>query len=283
MTSIKPNFIGIGAQKCASTWLYKMLDAHPESGVSEKKEIDFFSKFYDHGYQWYESQFAHCVGLKAVGEISPSYLCDPSAPGRIKKYAPDIKILLSVRDPIERLLSNHRHEVRAGHLASDDLSVASGIANNPMYIEQGLYAKHLEHWLQHFSRDQLCVVLMEDVKADPEGAARQVYEFLGLDAGFVPEKPAEKYNRSFANRSRSLARVKDSVYSATRSPALNWLWELGKATGLRSVYRSANTVASDVVIPELDAATHEKLQGLFAADVDKLACIIDRPLEQWLK
>ncbi|HET7203585.1 MAG TPA: sulfotransferase, partial [Steroidobacteraceae bacterium] len=246
----RPTYVGIGAQKCASTWLHRILAEHPQVAVPAEKEIDFFSYRYDHGFQWYERCFADAGRASlARGEISPSYFCEPSVPARIERYAPDVKILLSLRDPVQRALSNHRHEVRVGHLTGRDLSFEAGLANNPMYVEQGLYATHLKRWLRHFPREQIHVVLMEDVEAGPAGVCRTVYRFLGVDDGYVPSGLRERYNRSFLSRSRWLTRVKDSVYASTRVPGLRWAWDTAAGLGLRSIYRGINEVSSDDLIP----------------------------------
>ena len=78
----KPNFVGIGAQKCASTWIYQILSDHPDVSLSTKKEIDFFSYRYHHGSLWYEKHFPDKPGATATGEVSPSYFHEPAVPSR---------------------------------------------------------------------------------------------------------------------------------------------------------------------------------------------------------
>lgn len=77
---MKPNFIGIGAQKCASSWLYDILADHPEAAVSATKELDFFSYHYERSYAWYERQFPEKLGAKAIDEITPSHFNEDAAP-----------------------------------------------------------------------------------------------------------------------------------------------------------------------------------------------------------
>ena len=107
--------------------------------MPQVKEVDFFSYRYDHGYQWYERCFQSAKPARARGEISPSYFAEPAVPGARRAIsAPTPKSCCRLRDPVERALSNHRHEVRVGHLTGADLSFETGLANNPMYVEQGL-------------------------------------------------------------------------------------------------------------------------------------------------
>src|SRR5918993_382064 len=180
VTAQRPTYVGIGAQKCASTWLHRILESHPEVSVPEVKEADFFSYHYDRGFQWYQRCFAtapESSQVRARGEISPSYFCEPAVPERVARYMPGAKIMVSLRDPVERALSNHRHDVKQRHLTGDDLSFERGLSNNPMYVEQGLYATHLKRWLQYFPRERILVVLMDEVAADPRAVCRSVYRF----------------------------------------------------------------------------------------------------------
>jgi hypothetical protein len=270
----RPTYVGIGAQKCASTWLHLILAEHPEVAVPAIKEIDFFSYHYDHGYQWYERCFRSAKPARARGEISPSYFSDPAVPERIARYLPEAKILLSLRDPVERALSNHRHEVRVGHLTGPDLSFESGLKNNPMYVAQGLYATHLQNWLRHFASAKILVVLMEDIEADPQAVCAKVYRFLGVD---------DRHNSSFVNRWSPLGAVKDAVYGATRLPGLRHLWDAAAGAGLRSLYRGINNVPSSAVIPPPDAQTLHELREQFAPEVRELEKMIGRSLTAWLE
>ena len=279
---MKPTFVGIGAQKCASTWLYGILKEHPEVCVGPEKEINFFSHHYDHGYQWYESQFGRCGSAKSAGEISPSYFSEPSVPARVRDYMPSARILVTLRDPVQRAQSQHRHEIRLGYFAGDDLSFEAGLENNPMYTEQGLYATHLKRWLEHFPAEQIHVVLMEEVKGDPLAVARGVYDFLGVDATFEPECLTRHFNPSFANRYRLLANIKDSLYRVTRQPAFRWLWSMGDMLGLKALYRRVNRKPSNSVIPEAGEQTLACLREQFAPEVRELSGLIDKPLDDWL-
>lgn len=278
----RPTYVGVGAQKCASTWLHRILAPHPQVRVPGVKEVDFFSYRYDRGYQWYESCFPpRQEQHRASGEISPSYFCDPCVPERVARYAPEARIILSLRDPVERALSNHRHEVRAGHLTGSDLSFERGLANNPMYVEQGLYAKHLRGWLRYFSQEQVLVVLMDDVAADPASVTRRVYRFLGIDESFEPEEMRGRFNRSYATRSQSVAELKDSVYTLSRTLGLRWAWQLAAVLGARALYRGINTTPSEAVIPPPKAETIAELRRTFEPDLVELEALLGRPLASW--
>lgn len=278
---MKPTFIGIGAQKCASTWLYRILGEHPDVAVSTVKEVDFFSYRFDHGYQWYERHFEHGTNARAIGEISPSYFCDEDTPARIKDYLPDAKILVSFRDPVERAVSNHKHEVRVGHYTGPDFSFDAGLRNNPMYLEQGKYATYLKRWLMHFPREQILVVFQEDVESKPLEVAREVYRFVGVNADYTPVGLRERFNPSFGIKRRWLADLKDSLYQVTRSPSLRWLWDGAASLGFKKLYRSTNTVTAEQALPPMSAEQKAALRRLFAAEVAELEQLLGCSLAHW--
>jgi hypothetical protein len=279
----RPTFLGIGAQKCASTWLHRILAAHPQVTVPTQKEVDFFSYRYDRGYQWYERQIGELVAAApARGEISPSYFHEPAVPARVARYVPDARILVSLRDPVERALSNHRHEVRAAQITGD-VSFEAGLANNPMYLEQGLYATHLRRWLRHFPRERVLVLLAEDVARDPLGASREVFRFLGIDEQLTLGEVRERYNASYVPRSRGLGRVKDALYGATRLPATRWAWDVAAGLGLRSLYRRVNHAPVAAVLPPPRPETLAALRARFEPEVRDLEVLLGRPLQGWLQ
>jgi hypothetical protein len=204
-------------------------------------------------------------------------------PERVASYLPEARIVVSLREPVERALSNHRHEVRQGNLKGDDLSFERGLRNNPMYVEQGLYAKHLKRWLRFFPRDQVLVVLMDDVEADPRRVCRTVYQFLGVDETFVPTDFDARHNGSYATRSAALTRLKDTAYAVTRAPGLRWTWEVAARAGLKPLYHGMNVVPSEAVIPPAQPDTLAQLRDRFEPEIRELETLLERPLTTWLR
>jgi len=109
-TSNYPTYIGIGAMKSATTWLSECLRYHPEIFISSPKEIHFFSINYDKGMNWYLKHFNKSSNYKSKGEFSVSYLSHPEASKRIKKNLGEIKLLVSLRNPVERFISHYKYE-----------------------------------------------------------------------------------------------------------------------------------------------------------------------------
>jgi hypothetical protein len=150
-----------------------------------------------------------------------------------------------------------------------------------MYVEQGLYATHLRHWLRHFPRERVLVLLAEDIARDPVGASQQVFRFLGVDDRVRPDEAHGRYNASFVPRSRLLGSFKDAVYGATRLPGLRWAWDAAADLGLRSVYRGINHAAANAAIPPPRPETLEALRARFAPEVLALEDLLGRSLQGW--
>ena len=113
------DFIGIGVQKSATTWMYSMLTSHPEikgaKGGLKNKEVNFFNRSYFLGFDWYNNKFE--FGDHIVGEFSTLYFPECSVPERVYKYNPDIKLILIVRNPIDRAFSQHKFQFMKNRLS----------------------------------------------------------------------------------------------------------------------------------------------------------------------
>lgn len=278
------NFIGIGAQKCASTWLHDNLVGHPAVAMpAETKELDYFSCRYDFGRQWYESHFDAAPGVVARGEVSPSYLHNPGVVTRVADYNPHMRILLIVRDPIDRAISNHKHEVRIGHLRGPDLSFEFGLQNNPAYVEQGMYARHLRRWLSRFPSRQVLVLGFDDVVADPEQVYASACRFLRIDGAVTPPSLFGKSNESYLNRHGWLEKGKNGLRSLLRSAGLGRAWERLGDAGLRDRYRQYNRQAPEQFIPAPLPDTLSSLKETFSPDVEDLRALTGLPTDSWLQ
>lgn len=273
-----PTLIGIGAQKCASSWLHMALGAHPMIGVATPKELDFFSYHYDRGGRWYRGFFRDCADRPVRAEISPSYLHDPRAPGRAARFDPGLGILVALRDPVARAFSNHLHEIRKGHIPP--CSFADGLCNNPAYLEQSLYARHLDRWLDAFPRARLHLCLTEDIAADPMAAARDLYAFAGM-----PDAPsdllAEQRNVSDQPRWPRLRRALRRGGDGLRR--LGYEHQLARIKALPPVDRllAANSRNLADLVPPMDADSRARLEERLAPDLDRLAALLGRDSLPW--
>lgn len=277
---MKPTFIGIGAQKAATSWLHGVLGNHPDVFVSEPKELDFFSYYFDRGYEWYERFFADGADKLHRGETSPSYLYNPTVAARARAYAPDLKVIAILRDPVSRAFSNHLHEIRKGHLRGSEL-FEDGLANNPCYVEQGLYAKHLSVWFDVFPREQILVLLSEEIDKDPATQLDKVYAFLGVRALAPDEAALGRAHESVGVRNEAVGALLRNTRQAIRRAGFGGaLRRVKRLPGVDTVLR-LNRRDLRREIPPMEASTRKALQATFASDTLRLPALIGRPDLPW--
>ena len=275
----KPTMIGIGAQKCASSWVHAALGVHPQIGVSDPKEIDFFSYYFDRGYEWYESHFAHAANCPVRFEASPSYFYDPRTPERVRAYDPAMKILLILRDPVNRAYSNHLHEIIKGHIGP--INFAEGLANNPAYIDQGRYATHLSRWLSAFPRRQILVLLAEEIADDPQTAASQAYGFAQVDTSFTSAVVKERRNESDRARLPFLRHSLRAGGTILRKLGMEERLATVKRSGPVARLMKTNSIDLRKDVPPMDANSRAHLQKEFCTELVALAKMLDRAALPW--
>jgi hypothetical protein len=223
---IKPDFLIIGAQKAGTTWLWRMLQQHPDTDLPKKKEIHFFgsSELYRKGKDQYYGHFAKLDRSKVIGEASTTYFYDnvpywynessklevdhtlPTIPELITTELPDIKILVILRDPVHRAISAYYHFMRGEYwmhkgAVSPLLGLRETAIQHPKMriLEYGYYARYLKLWSKYVPKDRMRVLILEeDVRQHPEKVMREVYEFLDLDPQFQPEDLRKRAHKSWS-------------------------------------------------------------------------------------
>jgi hypothetical protein len=182
-----PDFVGIGVQKAGTTWWFELLLTHPDvsSHRGIHKERHFFDRFGARSMQpsdivQYHGWFPHRTGT-ITGEWTPDYMAYPWVPPLLKRAAPDARLLVLLRDPVERFRSGLAHDERAG-MARDGRVIADA-------VQRGFYHRALEEWLAHFDAEQLLVLQFERCVADPSTQLDRTLHHLGLDRArsMVPE------------------------------------------------------------------------------------------------
>lgn len=189
-----PDYIIVGTQKGGTTSLHHYVTGHPQVGRGRGKEIHFFSWKYDKGLDWYLARFPSDGEAMVVGEASTSYLCHPEAPARVRRVLPDVKLIVLLRNPVDRAYSQYQMNVRKGYealtfedalaaepqrLCSAD-SMSATLWRYSSYATRGLYAEQLEWWLDEFPREQLLVLQSETLFERPAECLREALAFLGL-------------------------------------------------------------------------------------------------------
>lgn len=241
-----PDYLVIGTKRGGTTSLAAYLYGHPSVTPLfpqrlAPKGVRYFDEHYDRGERWYRSHFATVVARgsvhrprKLAGESTANYLFHPRAAERAAHAAPDAKILVLVRDPVERAWSHWRERSRLGveTLSFDDaLDAEEGrlgdaraelaanprslvpLASNFAYRAQGCYADLLPAWFAQFPQEQILVVVSEDLYADPAGTYGRVLAFVGLDPFDLGQYEAKNYHAPLASMELASRTALETFYA----------------------------------------------------------------------
>ena len=250
-----------------------------ERGSSETRNQGLVENWTD-----YLRLFEGVRGERAVGEASVSYLWSKTAAREIAKVNPAAKIVLVLRDPAERAFSQYLHYLSDGHAAHTfrEHLARTGArtsgregAMGPYYpfLEFGMYAEQVERFRAYFPADQVRVWLYEDTIAAPEGFLREVFGFLGVDAGFVPDTS----KRHYAMEIPKAVGVTQALRKLGLMRMLRDIMPQGLRPGLkRLVYRRPGTVM-------LSAEDRRWLVQYYRKDVERLEGVLGRDLAGWMR
>jgi hypothetical protein len=272
----KPDFIGPGAQKAATSWIHACLYEHPQIYMPGGKEIHFFSRHYAKGFQWYENHFRRCRPDQLAGEFSPTYLYDPKTPQRLAEWNPEVKLIICLRNPVERTISAYRYAVKMGEIPPER-DFAEVIRRKPAYLHHSRYKEQLDRYLQYFPREQLLILLYEDIAKDPYEFIQNIYRFLRIDWQFRPSLLDNKVNESVGvPRFRSLNRIKQNVAASLRNAGLEKLvWRVAQSNLAEAFTRLNRKKTARKSIPK---ELNGELCNLFAAEAQALAQFLQRDL-----
>jgi hypothetical protein len=277
-----PNFLIIGDLKAASSSLHDYLKQHPKIFMSEPKELRYFSFNPENDYHnrvrttvartWddYLRYFSACGDAIAVGEASPNYLRTPGTAARIKASLPHVKLIVSLRNPADRLYSLYQMSIRRGsaHIPFDQ----QAFQGSACWIKGNYFWLDLKAYFDLFDREQIKVVLFEDLVNDAVSVSRSIYRFLGVDDSFTPKIVVHNFGgvpksrlmyASFNGARRALKRF-------IKPPdSLKALWTATKGRFLRKTV--------------MDRKLRQQILDVFRDDILRTQELIDRDLTGWLK
>ena len=192
-----PDFFVIGAQKAGSTYLLQCLAEHPQIYMPPAEVAFFEDSLYDpQRLDWFEKHFDPAKPGQVVGVKRPNLLGRPECPERLDRHMPDLKLVVVLRHPIQRAVSGYFHYMKTGFLpvrpveeGLQDLLAGkhpTGYPRADEVLEFGLYHKHLLSYQRKFPAERMHITLLDDLKPDPRPQLDQLYQFLGVEAGFNP-------------------------------------------------------------------------------------------------
>lgn len=277
--------MGVGVQKAATTWLFRCLVAHPSirsANVDDTsgKELNFFNHYYERGYCWYHRGFE--FGPWRNLDFSILYFHDRNVPGRIHQYNPRARLVLALRNPVDRAISHHRHEIRRARLPRELFPFWKAAEQNPSYIEQGRYATHLQRWLEFVDLQQFLVIDHDDVRTAPGDVLRKAYAFLDVDPTFRPPSIDQQVNLAVVPRSASVEKALRWSSRTVRHVLGPSVASLIGRTGLPQRIRDRNRVVLDERhVPTLNPKERARLAAAFTLENARLGKLVGRDFSHW--
>lgn len=262
-----PNFLGIGANRSGSTWIARNLMEHPDIFLPRKKELHFFDRHYDQGLTYYEDEFSMWSGERAVGEVTPQYFHDPSITPLIKKHLPNIKMFVSLRNPIERAYSQYWRMVATSSVGQTT-TFEDVLESNELVLQIGRYYDHLMRFYEYFAKEQILIMIYDDLKSDPSAFLSDLFIFLGVEDGFSSELVEQRINAAA------------SLQSLSRSKSL---WYLYRALNRFHLHAPAGKLErfNRRSLPPMNPDTRKFLADYYADQVALLEDMIGRELVGW--
>lgn len=262
-----PNFLGIGTQRAATTWLFNCLKEHPDIFVPDVKELHFYDTHFTQGLAYYSSFFREANECKAVGEITPDYLHCKLSAERIYQNLPDIKMIVILRNPIERAYS----EYKIFHFPETGWNFEKTIEHRSVLLERGLYYMHLKRYFSFFKREQFLILLYEDLARDNLRALKAIFKFLGVDTEYQPTWLGKTSNPS----------VFPKITKIIGKDHFAWSIELVKKMPFSSILRKFYLQRNHKIGSNIRKQIQIDLGEYFHEPNRKLANLINRDLSVW--
>ena len=232
------SFICIGPQRTASSWLDKRLRQHHEIALPQLvKETFFWDQRYSKGHDWYYQHFPTDRDYKVLGEIAPTCFDDIQAIQKIVADNPSIKVLICLRDPIERTYSLFCHYYATGRIKG---SFSDALKHNERLIESSKYSKYVPIWEQNAGQDNVLIIKQEGVKQNPMLVLNEVCEFIGVNP-IQWKATEEKYGQKVMPKSILITSFLSNLGRAFRYFGFHSIPELAKKIGVKKALYEGGT------------------------------------------
>lgn len=268
-----PAFVVIGAVKGATTWIANQLRNHPDLWLPDA-EPHFFSSEYEQGPQWYASLFDPAPAGRIVGEKSADYLAHPMAAARMASMMPNARLIVQLRDPVQRAYSDYCMLFRRGTVGGDPRKYLEGEnAAQSRFLTGGLYGAHLARFLLHYPRSQIQVILYESLRHSSEQVIADTCHHIGVRVHIRPEEVGRRNNDSKAEmlplRLRNMLKPMRPLLDPLRGNPL--------------LSRMRASLAAPVRYPPLTNELKQMLRRYYREDTLMLQEILQQNLDQWLE
>ncbi|SFR36419.1 Sulfotransferase domain-containing protein [Robiginitalea myxolifaciens] len=300
MNRLHPNVFLIGVQKSATTSVYDWMAQHPDiCGPVSMKDTPFFidDKLYNKGVKFLEQVYRpEYRDQKVILNGSAHNIYFEHALKRMAEFQPDAKLILILRDPVERAFSAYKFAKKRN---LEDMELEAAIADEPnriahpdlkiqsetTYVDHGLYHRQIQRLYQYFKPEQVRILLYEDIREQPETIMHDIYSFIGVDATFTPD-----YRKLNQTGSVRYTWIKNMVYNDSKWKQFLLKYIIDPILPYNLKYRlklfflRAMTGKAKNDSGQPDVLTHERanwLRSYFIEDIQNLETLIGRDLTAW--
>lgn len=308
--SIELDFVGIGASRCGTTWISKCLADHPEVFVPAEKELHYYNNRDHMSQRSIESYFSASGEDDVRGEYTPRYMINRTALDHIAHAHPNATIIVSLRDPVERAISQYKQ--KRDDLGVEEITSFETALTGPYredYVTKGLYAYHLSTVFDVFDREQIHLVFMESIENEPAAVIEGLYSSIGVDTSFRPSALKRRINesgRETGNIVKTDLQSDEVMIRGQKIGAFDRIERIGgRVLGKLGIKRVVQPTVSNVFHavrektesrlsqpassdgdenndPSIDEVTKKRVYDTYFADqVEELQNMIERDISQW--
>jgi hypothetical protein len=298
----RPNFFIVGAPKCGTTAMNDYLAAHPDIFMAPKElhyfgsDLQYAAWFHRKTLNEYLAAFSEWRGQKRIGEASVWYLYSQQAAQEIKTFAPDARIIIMLRNPVDMLYSNYHQflyngnedlptfkealEAEADRKRNQRLPRDVSLVQGLYYRETAAYTDQVRRYFDLFGREAVQVIIFDDFKNHIADVYRQTLEFLEVDPSFAPTFQVINPNkRARSTHLRALLNAQPNWYRQAFLPLARRVVPQRMRRHLRQTLRNLNT--EYVPREPLEEELRAQLQREFLPEVKRLSELLGRDLMHW--
>jgi hypothetical protein len=270
-----PDFIAVGPPRTATTWLDRVLRGHVGLPL-DVKETHFFARNYQLGLRWYEDHFRYCAAELVVGEICAAYFENPQARERIRTHVPNCKIVITLRDPVERLYSYYK---LMRHNGQTEIPFEEALIRYKKMLASSRYAFHLGNWHADFGKENVLVVLNDDLAADSQAYLNRITDFIRIARVGVCAAEIARNNTNAIETAPRSARLARKARQFRFWLGSRRMYQTRRLLTKAGVWRFCFEGGKE--FPPLDPAIKSRLHDILRPEVDDLEDLLDRDLSNW--
>jgi len=276
VTQPLPSFFIVGPARTGTSWLHMVLNER--TLLPKEKETYFFDSNFHKGFDWYQARYAPLMEGGPMGEVAPTYFASSKARERIARTIPGAKIVCIFRNPVERVWSLYR--LRRAH-ARIPWSFEEAIVRDPELMETSRYATHLKAWQAAFGRDQVRVIMYEDLRKDPQSYVDTVVDFIGIPRFQLAE---EQFKYVYSSEGEKLSYPRNQHVTRIARATADWLVDVRLAavvSGAKKLAFTKKLLKGDRSFEKLSPDVVLRLKKMFLPEIEQLEAMLNRDLSAW--